>query len=201
MADLRLPDLNKVFIAGRLTRDPELRYTQSNMAYCKLGLANTRYYKGKDGNRNEETLFVDVTVWGQPAEWIGERLKKGRAVIVEGRLRSSEWEDKETGQKRSRMEINADRVTPLEWDEDRSGGGARGGGGGYAGAAAGAAASGGYRDEPGPGASGGGYGGPPGPGDSGGGYGGGAYGGSPGQAPRPQPRVIEEPIPEDDIPF
>lgn len=186
MADLRVPDLNKILIAGRLTRDPELRYTQTNMALCKLGVANTRYYKGKDGNRNEETLFVDVTCWGATAEWVGERLKKGRAVLIEGRLRSSEWEDRETGQKRSRMEINADRVVPLEWDEDR-GGGSRGGG--YSGASAAAApAAGSYGGEPSPG-----------------GYGGGAYGGSPssspGAAPRPQPRVIEEPIPEDDIPF
>lgn len=119
MADLRVPDLNKVLIAGRLTRDPELRYTSNNMAYCKLGMANTRHYKGKDGNRNEETLFIDVTVWGQMAEWVGEKLKKGRAVLVEGRLRSSEWDDKETGQRRTRMEINAERVVPLEWDGDQ----------------------------------------------------------------------------------
>lgn len=147
MADLRVPDLNKVLIAGRLTRDPELRYTSTNMAICKLGLCNTRYYKGKDGNKKEETLFVDVTLWGQMAEWVGEKMKKGRAVLVEGRLRSNEWEDKETGQKRARMEINAEKVTPLEWDEDRQGGQTT------------------QRSE------------------------------------RPQPRAIEEPIPDEDVPF
>jgi single-strand DNA-binding protein len=151
MSDLRVPDLNRVLIAGRLTRDPELRYTASGLAYCRVGIANTRYYKGKDGGRNEETTFVDVTVWDKQAEWIGERLRKGRPVLVEGRLRTSEWEDKSTGQKRSRIEIQAQRVTPLDWDEgDRPG----------APQANRAVA-----------------------------------------APAPAPRVIEEPIPEDDIPF
>jgi single-strand DNA-binding protein len=136
-------------------------------------------------------VFVDVTLWGASAEWVGEKLKKGRAVIVEGRLRSSEWEDRETGQKRSRMEINAERVVPLEWDEDRGGGG----GGSYSrGASSGQSAdSGAY------GGSHGGGSGAPGGGSYGGGSG--AYGGPPAQQTRPQPRVIEEPIPEDDIPF
>lgn len=149
MADLRVPDLNVVYIAGRLTRDPDLRYTSGGSAYCRIGVANTRYYKGKDGNRNEETVFIDAVIWGQSAEFVGERLRKGRAVLIEGRLTSSEWEDRDTGKKRSKLEVNARRVTPLEWDED----GSRGGGGGRGGQQA------------------------------------------------PPPRPIEEPIPEDDIPF
>lgn len=205
MGDLRVPDLNKVLIAGRLTRDPELRYTQSNLPYCKLGLANTRFYKTKDGNRNEETLFVDVAVWGPMAEWIGEKLKKGRAVLVEGRLLSNDWEDKETGQKRSKLEIRADRVVPLEWDEDRGGGsgGARSGGASSYGGGR-SSSGGGFDAPPEEAPARGGYGG--GGGAGGGAYGGGgSYGSSPGgsggQGQRPQPRVIEEPIPEDDIPF
>jgi single-strand DNA-binding protein len=177
MADIRVPDLNKVLIAGRLTRDPELKYTAGGRPLCKAGIANTRYYRTQEGERREETTFVDLTIWGKMAEFVGERLKKGRPVLVEGSLRTSEWEDRETGQKRRRTEVNADRVVPLDWDDDRGGGQGGGGGGGYGG-----------------GGGGGGY-------DRGGG--GGGYGGSqaPPQGGRPAPRVIEEPIPEDDIPF
>jgi single-strand DNA-binding protein len=151
MSDLRVPDLNKVFIAGRLTRDPELRYLPSGMAVCKIGIANTRYYKSKDGERREEVVFVDVTVWDRQGEFVGERLRKGRPVLVEGRLKTDQWEDKTTGQKRSRLEINAMRVTPLDWDDSDQRSAPR-----QAPAAA---------------------------------------------EPPPEPRVIEEPIPEDDIPF
>ena len=122
MGDLRLPDLNMVMIAGRLTRDPELKYTASGQAYCKFGMANSRYFKDKAGNRQEATTFVDGVAWGPMAEFVGQRLHKGRAVLIEGSLSFSEWEDRNTGQKRSRLEVNARRVVPLEWDENRSGG-------------------------------------------------------------------------------
>jgi single-strand DNA-binding protein len=187
MADLRVPDLNKVIIAGRLTNDPDLRYTSGNVPLCKLRIANTRYFKKKDGSRGEDTCFVDATCWSGMAEYVGERLKKGRPVIVEGRLKFDSWEDKTTGQTRTKVEIHAERVVPLDWEEGGAGGGGRssggGGGGGYGGDSGG----------------GGGYGGG---GESGGGYGGGggSYGGGGGGRP-PQPREIEEPIPEDDIPF
>ncbi len=148
MSDVRVPDLNKVFIAGRLTRDPELRYLPSGLAVCKLGLANTRFFRSKDGEKREETCFVDVTVWDKQAEWIGERFRKGRPVLVEGALKFDQWEDKNTGQKRSRLEVRAQRVTPLDWDED------------------------GQRPAP-----------------------------RPPVQEAPAPRPIEEPIPEDDIPF
>lgn len=128
MADLRMPDLNKVILAGNLTRDPELRFLPSGMAICKLGLASNRRYRSKDGENKEETLFVNATCWGKTAEFVGESFKKGRAVLIEGRLHMNEWEDKTTGQKRSTIEINADRVQSLSW-EDRGGpGGASGGG-------------------------------------------------------------------------
>lgn len=168
MGDLRVPDLNKVILAGRLTRDPELRYTPQGKPWCRVSVANTRYFKGSDGERREDTTFVDVTVWGPMAEFVGERLKKGRPVIVDGSLRSSEWEDKESGQKRRKLEVNAQRIAPLDWDDDRAGGG--GGGSGHGGGA-----------------------------DRGGSPGG--YGGGGGTGGRPAPRHIEEPIPEDDIPF
>jgi len=153
MGDLRVPDLNKVLVAGRLTRDPDLRYTDSGLAVCKLGVANTRYSKAKDGSRKEDTAFVDVTVFDRQAEWIGEKLRKGRPVLVEGRLSTSSWEDRETGQKRSKLEVIAQRVTPLDWDDDGPGGGGSGGG---------------ERRS---------------------------------SQDRPAPRRIEEPVPEDDIPF
>ncbi len=116
MSDLRMPDLNRVIVAGRLTRDPELRYTSSNQPYCKLGLAISRVYKTKDGDKREDTVFVNVTAWRATAEFCGNTLRKGRPVMVEGRLTSNEWEDKATGQKRSAVEITADRVELLDWD-------------------------------------------------------------------------------------
>jgi single-strand DNA-binding protein len=166
MSDLRLPDLNKVLIAGRLTRDPELKYISSGRAVCRLSIANSRYYKDKNGERKEDTSFVDATVWDKMAEYVGERLKKGRPVLIEGRIKSDSWEDKTSGQKRTKIEIAAQRVTPLDWDDDGRGGG---GGGGST--------------------SGGSYGG------------GGGYGDSGRSSQAPAPREIEEPIPEDDIPF
>lgn len=187
MSDLRLPDLNKVLIAGRLTRDPELKYIASGRAVCRLGLANSRHFRDKNsGERREDTSFVDVTVWDKQAEWIGEKLKKGRPVLVEGRLKSDMWDDKNTGQKRTKVEIVALRVTPLDWDEDGRGG--SGGGSGY-GSASGSGGGGGNYG--GGGGGGGNYGG-----------GGGSYGGESGRSSgAPAPREIEEPIPEDDIPF
>ncbi len=121
MSDLRLPDLNKVIIAGRLTSDPELKYLPSGMALCELRVANTRYFKKKDGSKGEDTCFVDVTLWDKPAEWVGESLKKGRPVLIEGSLKTDQWEDKSTGQKRSKIKIRAQRVVPLDWDDSRGG--------------------------------------------------------------------------------
>ena len=121
MSDVRVPDLNQVRVAGRLTRDPELKYTSGGMAYCKLGVANTRYYKDKAGQRAEQATFLDVTLWGQQAEYVGEHVKKGHAVLVEARLVTNEWEDKQTGQKRSKIELNAHRITPLEWHGSKDG--------------------------------------------------------------------------------
>lgn len=121
MSDLRMPSLNKVILAGRLTRDPELRYTPGGAAVCRLGLAVSRFFKGRDGEKKEETLFVDVTAWEKTAEYCGQRLKQGRPVLIEGRLRSDAWEDKSTGQKRTKIDIQAERIQELDWSEDRGG--------------------------------------------------------------------------------
>lgn len=115
MADLRMPDVNRVLLAGRLTRDPELRYTPSGAPVCKMGLAVERRYRTKDGEQREETFFINVTAWSKTAEFCGENLKKGRPVLVEGRLRSDEWEDKTTGQRRTSIEVNAVRIQQLDW--------------------------------------------------------------------------------------
>lgn len=122
MSDVRVPDLNTVIIAGRLTRDPELKYTQGGRAVCTVSIANTRFYKDKSGEKKEDTTFIDATVWDKFAEYVGEKIKKGRPVIVEGRLKSESWEDKSSGQKRSKIQIMASRITPLDWDGEKQGG-------------------------------------------------------------------------------
>jgi single-strand DNA-binding protein len=119
MADLRVPDLNKVYLAGRLTNDPELKYLPSGVAVCKMRMASTRYYKGRDGERKEESLFIDVTVWDKQGEYLGQRLRQGAPVLVEGRLKMDSWEDKTSGQKRTKLEIQAMRVQELAWSENR----------------------------------------------------------------------------------
>lgn len=121
MPDLRMPDVNRTQLAARLCRDPELRRLPSGMALCKLSLAQSRKYKTKDGEQKEETLFINATCWGKTAEYVGDHFKKGRPVLVEGRLKLDEWDDKTTGQKRSAVEITAERVQALDWDERREG--------------------------------------------------------------------------------
>ena len=142
-----MPSLNQLIIAGHLCADAELKYTSSGVAYCKLRLANSRHYKTKSGEKREDTIFIDAILWGKPAEWVGESMKKGHAVIVYGSLKQDNWEDKDSGQKRSRIEINAHRVEALEWHGSKPGGAG---------------------ERP---------------------------------AETPAPRVVEEPIPEDEIPF
>ena len=113
MSDLRMPDLNSVIIAGRVTRDPELKYTSGNKPFLKLSIANSRRFKTDDGYQ-EQSTFVDVTVFGAMAEYVAKGTAKGHAVIVEGRLSQSEWTDKD-GARRTKLEVIASRVVPLEW--------------------------------------------------------------------------------------
>jgi single-strand DNA-binding protein len=122
MPDLRMPDLNKVILAARLTRDPEARMLPNGTALCKLGLAHSRKSRTKEGEQKEETLFINATCWDKTAEYVRDHFKKGRPVLIEGRLKLNEWDDKATGQKRSTIEITAERVLALDW-EDRGGSG------------------------------------------------------------------------------
>ena len=114
MADLRLPTLNRVFLAGRLTRDPELRYIPSGTAVCTLPLAVSRRFpdKEKSGEWREEVAYINVVTWREMAERCGERLRKGSPVLVEGTLQSRNWETQD-GQKRSTIEVRALRVDIL----------------------------------------------------------------------------------------
>lgn len=105
-----MASLNKVFLIGNLTRDPEIKYTPKGTAVTDIGLAINSYYTTDSGEKREETTFVDVTLWGRHAELAGEYLKKGRPVFVEGRLQLDSWEDKQTGQKRSRLRVRADNI-------------------------------------------------------------------------------------------
>lgn len=100
-----MANFNKVILAGNLTRDPELRYTPKGTAIAKFGLAINRNWTGEDGQKREEVTFVDVDAFGKQAEVIGQYLRKGRPVLVEGRLKLDQWDDKQTGQKRSRLGV------------------------------------------------------------------------------------------------
>ncbi len=96
---------NKVILMGNLTRKPEVRYTQSGMAICKLGLAVNRRFKDQSGNWKEEPTFVDVTFFGKRGEAFAKYHDKGKAAFVEGELRLDQWEDKQTGEKRSKLHV------------------------------------------------------------------------------------------------
>lgn len=98
-------NFNKVIIAGNLTRDPELRHTPKGTAVAKFGLAINRNWTAEDGQKREEVTFVDIDAFGKQAEVIGQYLKKGRPVLIEGRLKLDQWDDKQTGQKRSRLGV------------------------------------------------------------------------------------------------
>lgn len=121
-----MASLNKVFLIGNLTRDPEVRYTPSGAAVGDIGLAVSRRYKGNDGESREETCFVNITVWGRQAETCAEYLKKGRPVMVEGRLRYEEWEKE--GKKYNKLVVVAERVQFLGSREGGGGGGGQSGG-------------------------------------------------------------------------
>ncbi len=104
-----MASFNKVFLIGNLTRDPELRHIPNGTAVTELGVACNRVYSTKDGERHEEVLFIDVTVWDRQAETCCQYLKKGRQVHVEGSLKMDTWDDKTTGEKRSKIKVNAEQ--------------------------------------------------------------------------------------------
>lgn len=100
-----MASFNKVILAGNLTRDPELRYTPKGVAIAKLGLAVNRTWKNEAGETKEEVTFVDIDAFGRQAEVIAQYFKKGRPILIEGRLRLDQWDDKQTGQKKSRLGV------------------------------------------------------------------------------------------------
>ena len=100
-----MPNLNKIQLMGNLTRDPELKHTPKGTAVADIGLAVNRIGKDDAGQRTEETTFVDVTFWGRTAETVAQYMSKGRPLYVEGRLKMDAWQDKETGQNRSKLKV------------------------------------------------------------------------------------------------
>src|SRR6476646_2610378 len=98
-----MASFNKVILLGNLTRDPEVRYTPKESAVADLGIAVNRKYKLENGEKREEVTFVDVTFWRGTADVAGEYLKKGRTVFFVGRLQLDNWDDKQSGQKRSKL--------------------------------------------------------------------------------------------------
>jgi single-strand DNA-binding protein len=105
-----MASFNKVILVGNLTRDPELRYTAKGMAIAKIGLAVNRNWTTEAGEKKEEVTFVDVDVFGRTAENVAQYMRKGRSILIDGRLRLDQWDDKQTGQKRSRLGVVADTV-------------------------------------------------------------------------------------------
>ncbi len=118
-----MASFNKVILVGNLTRDPEVRFTTGGTAVTELGMAVSRQWTDKGSNeRKEETTFVDVTLWGRTAEIAGEYLSKGRPVLIEGRLQLDQWEDRETGQKRSKLKVVGESMHMLGGRPDSAGG-------------------------------------------------------------------------------
>jgi len=114
MSDLRLGYLNSVQLIGRLVADPELRYTQKGAPVCDFRIASSRRYKNREtGEQQEDTLFINVVAWRRQAELANDFLKKGSAVLIEGRLRSRQWESAQ-GEKRSAVEVVARRIQFLD---------------------------------------------------------------------------------------
>lgn len=100
-----MPSYNKTNLIGNLTRDPEVRYTPKGSAVCDISLAINRKWKDDGGQAKEEVTYVDCTAWGKTAELIGQYVKKGDPLFVEGRLATESWDDKASGQKRSKMKV------------------------------------------------------------------------------------------------
>ncbi|MBO5684560.1 MAG: single-stranded DNA-binding protein [Akkermansia sp.] len=188
-----MANLNKVMIIGNLTADPDVRTTPRGNTVAELRLAVNRVSSGpNEGERREETTFLDVTCWGRTAEIAGQYLAKGRPVFIEGRLQQDTWEDKQTGQKRSKIRIVAENMQLLGGRE----GGGQSQGGGYQQRSnnynnGGGYNQGGYQQG---GYNGGGQGGY----QQGGNYGGGYQQQRPQQQTPPPPMPAEE---DDDIPF
>jgi len=108
-----MANLNRVLLIGNLTRDPEIRYTPKGTAVADVGLAINRVLNTEEGERREEVTYVDVVLWARLAEIADQYLKKGRPVFIEGRLQLDSWDDKQTGQTRSRLRVVAENMQLL----------------------------------------------------------------------------------------
>lgn len=123
-----MANFNKVYLIGNLTRDPELRVTPKGTAICQFGLAVNRQFKDESGAMRDDTTFVDIEAWGRQGETISKYCTKGRPLFVEGRLKLDQWEDKASGQKRSKLKVVLEGFQFLGGGQ-REGG--QGGGGEY----------------------------------------------------------------------
>ena len=117
-----MANYNKVILMGNLTRDPELRYTPKGTAIARIGLAVNRVWRTETGETKEDVLFIDVEAFSRQAETVGQYLKKGSPILVEGRLRLDTWDDKQTNQKRSKILVTAENVRFLGSGQPREGG-------------------------------------------------------------------------------
>lgn len=124
-----MASFNQVILLGNLTRDVELKHTPSNQAVANIGLAMNRQYQTRDGERREETTFVDCEAWGRQAEVMAQYLSKGRPVFIQGRLKLDTWQDQQ-GQNRSKLKVVIENFQFVGGRDGASGGGAQGGGGG-----------------------------------------------------------------------
>src|SRR5437773_11205652 len=109
-----MANFNKVILAGNLTRDPELRYTPKGTAVARIGMAINRTWKNETGETKEEVTFVDVDAWGRQAEVIAQYVKKGRPLLIEGRLKLDQWEAKNTHQKQSKLKVVLEGFTFID---------------------------------------------------------------------------------------
>ncbi len=114
-----MPNMNKVILCGHATRDPELRYTPQGLAVTTVGMAVNDRRKGNDDQWIEDTVFVDVAVFGKSAEYICDQVHKGTAVLVDGKLKLEQWESKKDGSKQSKLKVIADRIDSLAPREPR----------------------------------------------------------------------------------
>jgi single-strand DNA-binding protein len=113
-------NLNRVFLAGNLTRDPEVRLTPKGTQVCELGLAINRIWTDDQGVKREESCFVDITLWGRTAEIAGQYLHKGSPAFIEGRLQLDTWDDRQTGQKRSKLRVVGENLQLFPLKENPS---------------------------------------------------------------------------------
>ena len=139
-----MANFNKVILLGNLTRDPEVKQVGNGLTVAKLGMAVNRSYT-TNGEKREETCYVDLTAFGRQAEVLGQYAGKGRPLMIEGRLQYSQWEDKTTGQKRNKLDVVIENFQFVGGRDAGEGGGGGGGGGGR-GARSSGGGGGGYED-------------------------------------------------------